>query len=170
MRALLFISLFVLSACGFRPLYETGGSTSAMRDQLAGIEVAPIADRLGQQMRNRLLDRLASGGTPDYRLEITLAQSSEGYGIRPDAAATQERLTVTAQVRLIALAGAEKPVFEEVMRSSTSYDLVLSDYAILSRREDSAKRLVLELAERIHRRLALHFTQSDQAMKAEPAP
>ncbi len=141
-----------------------------MRDHLASIEVAPIADRLGQQMRNRLLDRLASGGTPDYRLEVTLDQSSEGYGIRPDAAATQERLTVTAHIRLVSLVGEEAPVFDEVMHSSTSYDLVLSDYAILSRREDSARRLVVELAERIHRRLALHNTQSNTSTKAEPAP
>ncbi len=157
-HAFVIASLLFLSACGFRPLYEAGGSADAMRDHLSGIEVAPIADRLGQQMRNRLLDRLGTGGTPDYRLEITLEQASEGYGIRPDAAATQEQLTVIAHVKLVNLNG-EELVFEEDMRSTTSYDLVLSDYAILSRREDSARRLVLELAERIHRRLALYFTQ-----------
>ncbi|WP_417449149.1 LPS assembly lipoprotein LptE [Kordiimonas sp.] len=164
MKKLLAIGfVLLLGACGFRPLYEAGGSSAAMQQHLAGVEVAPIADRLGQQMRNRLLDRLNSGGTPQYRLVITLAQESEGYGIRPDAAATQEQLTVFAKVQLINLNG-ETLVFEEDMRATTSYDLVLSDYAILSRREDSARRLVLELAERIHRRLALHFT------KVEPAP
>lgn len=152
--------LFLLTACGFRPLYEADGSSGAMQEHLASIEVAPIPDRLGQQMRNRLLDRLNTAGVPEYRLEVNLAQESEGYGIRPDAAATQEQLTVYATVRLVNLNG-EKLVFEENMRSTTSYDLVLSDYAILTRREDSARRLVLELAERIHRRLAIHFSKAD---------
>jgi LPS-assembly lipoprotein len=152
--------LLFLTACGFRPLYEAGGSSGAMQEHLASIEVAPIPDRLGQQMRNRLLDRLNTGGVPRYRLEVTLAQESEGYGIRPDAAATQEQLTVYATVKLVDLNG-EGLVFEENMRSTTSYDLVLSDYAILTRREDSARRLVLELAERIHPRPAFHFSKAD---------
>ena len=153
--------LLVLTGCGFRPLYEAGGSSDAMQEHLAGIEVAPIADRLGQQMRNRLLDRLNTSGTPDYRLEITLAQENEGYGIRPDAAATQEQLTLFAHVKLVNLNG-ETLVFEEDMRATTSYDLVLSDYAILTRREDSARRLMLDLAERVHRRLALYFSKAEQ--------
>ncbi|WP_286829383.1 MULTISPECIES: LPS assembly lipoprotein LptE [Kordiimonas] len=161
MRGALVITLaLLLSACGFRPLYEAGGSSRAMQQHLAGVEVAPIADRLGQVMRNRLLDRLNTGGTADYRLTVTLEQSTQGYGIRPDAAATQEQLTLVAHVAFIRLNG-EEIVFTEDMRARTSYDLVLSDFATVTQREDSARRLALELAERIHRRLALYFTKAE---------
>lgn len=161
MRALLVITAaLLLSACGFRPLYEAGGSSANMRAHLSGIDVAPIADRLGQVMRNHLLDRLNVGGNPEYQLIVRLAQSTEGYGIRPDAATTQEQLTLVATVTF-AKFSEEEPIFVEDMRARTSYDIVLSDFASVTQREDSARRLALELAERIHRRLALYFTNHE---------
>lgn len=159
MRILALIGLLFLGACGFKPLYEAGGSSKQMQAELAAIDVAPIADRVGQIMRNRLLDRLNASAAQKYRLLVVLTQSTEGYGVRPDTATTQEQLTLVAAVKLIALDD-ETILFEEQMRARTSYDLVLSDFATLTQREDSARRLVLELAERIHRRLALQFSKS----------
>lgn len=159
MRVIALISLLLLGACGFKPLYEAGGSSIQMQTELAAIDVAPIADRIGQIMRNRLLDRLNASAAQKYRLSVVLTQSSEAYGVRPDTATTQEQLTVVAAVRLIALEN-DTVLFDEQMRARTSFDLVLSDFATLTQREDSARRLVLELAERIHRRLALQFSKN----------
>lgn len=159
MRILAFISLLFLAGCGFKPLYEAGGSSAEMQAKLSAVEVAPIADRLGQVMRNRLLDRLNVGAKADYRLEVVLSQSTEGYGVRPDAATTQEQLTMVAAVKLVSLTD-DAVLFEDEMRARTSYDIVLSDFATVTQREDSARRLALELAERIHRRLALQFSRS----------
>lgn len=156
MRLAGFISMLFLTACGFQPLYEAGGSSAAMQAHLASVEVGPIADRLGQVMRNRLVSRLNGAGNPEYRLEVGLQQNSETFGVRPDTATTQEQLTLVAGVRLVSLETGE-PVLEENFRARTSFDLVLSDFATVSQREDAANRLVLDLAERIHRRLALHF-------------
>ncbi|TNE65159.1 MAG: hypothetical protein EP335_06335 [Alphaproteobacteria bacterium] len=148
-----------LAGCGFTPLYEAGGSADDMRAKLSGIEVAPIADRLGQVMHNQLVQRLNSDGNAEYQLVVTLDQSTEGYGFRPDAAATQEQMTITAHVALVSLVD-DKTLFADDMRVRTSYDLVLSDFATVTQREDSARRLVLDLAERIHRRLALYFSKT----------
>lgn len=164
MRFSPFIAAFLLSACGFKPIYETGGSSSAMQAQLAAVEVAPIPDRIGQIMRNHLTSRLASGGRSDYRLEVVLEQSSENFGVRPDTATTQEQLTMLADIRLVPI-GKEEATLTERLRARTSFDLVLSDFATVSQREDSARRLAIELAERIHRRLALYF--SSKADNAE---
>lgn len=158
MRYFLIITAFLVSGCGFTPIYEAGGSSSAMRAQLAAVEVAPIPDRIGQVMRNHLTSRLASGGRSDYRLEVVLDQSSENFGVRPDTATTQEQLTMLADIRLIPM-GADEPALTERLRARTSFDLVLSDFATVSQREDSARRLAIELAERIHRRLALYFSK-----------
>jgi len=156
MRIIGFISLLFLTACGFQPLYEAGGSSAAMQAHLASVEVGPIADRLGQVMRNRLVSRLNGAGNPEFRLEVGLQQNSETFGVRPDTATTQEQLTLVAGIRLVSLKTGE-PVLEESFRARTAFDLVLSDFATVSQREDAANRLVLDLAERIHRRLALHF-------------
>lgn len=166
MRFLVPISFFLLAACGFQPLYESGGSSVAMQAHLASVEVGPIADRLGQVMRNRLVSRLNTEGRAEYRLDVVLDQSSETFGVRPDTATTQEQLTIIATVRLIAIETGN-PVLEQSFRARTSFDLVLSDFATVSQREDSAQRLALDLAERIHRRVALHFAQQDN--KPDPA-
>lgn len=160
MRLLVFISSLLLAACGFQPLYEAGGSSAEMQTRLSGVEVGPIPDRLGQIMRNRLVSRLNADGRPDYRLDVVLDQSSETFGVRPDTATTQEQLTIVASVRLVSL-DTDQQVLEQSFRARTSFDLVLSDFATVSQREDSAQRLVLDLAERIHRRLALHFAQAE---------
>ena len=162
MRLVSLIPLLFLTACGFQPLYEAGGSSTAMQAHLASVEVGPVADRLGQVMRNRLVSRLNGSGNPEYRLEIGLQQNSETFGVRPDTATTQEQLTLVAGMRLVSLETGE-PVLEENFRVRTSFDLVLSDFATVSQREDAANRLVLELAERIHRRLALHFAGEPNA-------
>ncbi len=166
MRIVAFISLFLLTACGFQPLYESGGSSSVMQGHLSSVEVGPIADRLGQVMRNRLVSRLNGAGNPEFRLEVGLQQNSENFGVRPDTATTQEQLTLVAGMRLVSLKTGE-PVLQESFRARTSFDLVLSDFATVSQREDAANRLVLELAERIHRRLALHFANQGDTSAPE---
>ncbi len=160
MRHLLLTLLLLLPACGFQPLYDDGGSAGGVQQTLAAIDIAPIPDRLGQIMRQRLREKLNGEGAPKYRLYVTLKQEKEGFGYRPDAAITQEQLTMWAFVRLVPLSSEETVAFEEEMRARTSYDLVLSDFASLTQREDAARRLVQELAERIHRKLALHFTKN----------
>lgn len=151
---------FLTAACGFQPLYD-GGADGAVRAGIAGVEVGPIADRLGQEMRNRLIERMGSGAHSDYRLDVVLNTETEGFGIRSDAAATQEQMILTAVIRLTPI-GKDMPVIEDTLRARTSYDLVLSDYATVAEREDAARRLAFELAERIHRRLALYFNQKDK--------
>lgn len=167
MRIFVLILAFALSACGFQPLYEAGGSSSVMQAHLANVAVGPIPDRLGQVMRNRLVSRLNSEGSPDFTLEVVLEQTSENFGVRPDTATTQEQITLVANIRLVSEDSGE-PVFGESFRARTSFDLVLSDFATVTQREDAARRLALELAERIHRRLALHFANTDG--KPEKAP
>ena len=159
MKYLVFIMAFALSACGFQPLYEAGGSSALMQEQLASVDVGHIPDRLGQVMRNRLVSRLNTAGNPAFMLEVALDQVSENFGVRPDTATTQEQLTLVATIKMISHTTGE-PVLEESFRARTSFDRVLSDFATVTQREDAARRLALELAERIHRRLALHFANA----------
>ncbi len=167
MRILVLILGLTLAACGFKPLYEAGGSSTQMQAELASVEVGPIADRLGQIMRNRLVARLNSGSRPEYRLDVVLTQSSETFGVRPDTATTQEQVTLVADIQLIKF-GEEEPVIAQSLRARSSFDVVLSDFATVSQREDTVQRLALDLAERIHRRLALHFAKEADGEPVTP--
>lgn len=159
---LLFLAAATVTACGFQPLYQAEDSTPAMRAALAEVEVSPIGnDRLGQVMRNSLIQKLGGAGGR-YRLDIALEEARELYGIRPDAAAQQEELKLTATM-VLTPAGGEDAVIDERMTARMSYDLVQSDFAIVTQREDAARRLALDLAERIHRRLALYFSKREEA-------
>lgn len=160
MKKIAVISLsLLLAACGYSPLYKEGGpSATSSIAQLEQIEIAPMKDRLGQEMQNRLLDLLGGTATPNYTLNITLDAKIEGYGFRPDAAVTQEQVTVTAYVQLTDNRD-ESVAFTTTITDRTSYDVVLSDFATVTQRDDAKRRLVRELSDQLHRRLALHFRE-----------
>lgn len=147
----------MLTGCGFQPLYQAeGGNSELVLTKLASIDIAPIPDRLGQIMRNRMLDLFGTTSNPDYRLSVVISDEIEGYGFREDAAVTQEQVTMIATITLHEMTS-DALEFETTLRARTSYDVVLSDFATYSQREDTKRRLVEELAEQLHRRLALHF-------------
>ncbi len=154
--SVLLLAVCILTGCGFTPLYQTTDNGAEIGNELSFVNVAPISDRLGQVMRNHLLTTLNTGSDSRYELRVQLSQDSLGYGTRPDAAATQEQLTITADIQLVDIT-TETLVFSDSMFSRTSFDLVLSDFSNVVQREDSAERLAIEISERIHRRLALYF-------------
>ena len=156
-KSIIIALALLLTGCGFHPLYQAEGDNSKIvLTKLASIDIAPIPDRLGQIMRNRMLDLFGSSTLPDYRLTVVISDEIEGYGFRSDAAVTQEQVTVTAVIALKAIAS-DALEFETTLRARTSYDVVLSDFATYTQREDAKRRLVEELAEQLHRRIALHF-------------
>ncbi len=152
------VLVVLLSGCGFRPLYEAGGSTDLLTARLASVDVGPVPDRLGQVLTNQLVDRMKVSGENAYRLDVTLDQSTRGFGVRPDASVAQEELTLIANVSLVDNQSGETVVVDR-LRARGSYDVVLSDFANVQQREDAARRLVLDLAERIERRLVLYFSE-----------
>lgn len=156
-----------VSACGFTPLYETGAAKSQLSQTISQIAVAPINDnRVGQIMHNRLSEFMYGSGGAKYTLQIKLAQTSEGYGIRGDAATTQEQMIVTASYSLMEV-GVEAPVIMGELTDRVSYDLVLSDFSTVIQREDSARRLVLQLADRIHRRVVIHLRANNSIKEGQ---
>jgi LPS-assembly lipoprotein len=67
-------ALLSMGACGFEPLYGKRADGTMVADELASVQVAVIADRSGQQLRNILLDRISRTGQPvdpRYQLAVT---------------------------------------------------------------------------------------------------
>ena len=146
-----------LAACGFQPLYgerEHGAETLAA---LADVRIAPIADRLGQVVRNHLLDSLTPRGTPAaarYRLTVTLRRAKEGLAFQQDESVTRFDITVTAEYELAEIASGDT-VAKGTARSIASYNVVRSDFANTAAERDAERRLARELSEEIALRLAV---------------
>lgn len=161
LAALLLLGL--LPACGLQPLYA-GGSGSPVARTLGHVEVAPIGGRSGWLMRNALTDRLATGGTATYRLEVELDDQITGFGIRKDNAVTRERRTLRARYRLVdATSGGV--LLDATAGADAGVDVVSSEYATIAAERTALENLTQTLANQIVTRIALYARRTDQAQR-----
>ncbi len=147
-------ALLVAAGCGFEPLY---GRSTGVVEALAGIRIAPIADRQGQILRNHLLLRINPSGPPDepaYLLEVVLTETREELGLRLDAVATRANLTLEARYRLTATADG-RPRAEGSAGARSGYDILDSEYATLKAGDGARRRVLAALADDLTTRLAL---------------
>ena len=153
--ALLIAASLALAACGLRPLYG-GGSSSSIAASLRSIEVAPIAGQVGWLMHNKLSDRLGATGadTAAYRLEVELDDNITGFGIRGDRAVTRERRTLRARYRLVDLRNGGL-VLDATAGSDAGIDVVSSEYATVAAEQSAVERLSDVVADQIVARLGL---------------
>ena len=78
----LLLSLTLLPGCGYQPLY---GANTPAAQQLPLVQINNIPDRLGQQLRNSLIDRFYRDGrpaSPEYTLDISLSPASTSWASR----------------------------------------------------------------------------------------
>ena len=143
----------LLSACGFQPLY--GNNTAP---QMSAIFVEDIAERNGFELRTRLIDILNTDGLQTgkrYRLKVTLSESSQGIALQNDATITRYNNRMEARFVLSDAGG--KEVYRGTQSELSSYNVVQSPYATLAAEQDSGKRAVQDMAERIRLELAVWF-------------
>lgn len=159
------VSLALLAGgCGFHPLYgepaPAPGQTQGKSDvgtRLGQVEIAVISDRIGQELRNRLVDRFYVGDrpvSPVWRLNVTLWASKGGVGIQKDATATRYKLVVTATYSLLDFK-ANKRVFETRSQSVVYYNVLTAQFASFASEQDAYERAVEDLSEQITSRVAL---------------
>ncbi len=160
--ALLGVMLVAAAGCGFRPLY--GGTDSPFGGtavRLNEVEIAVIPDRVGQKLRNLLIDRFYLQGrpaTPVYRLESSLGITSTDVGLRADGSATRALMRVTAAYRLVDIE-ARKVVFTGQARSMIDYDIPDPQLAALVNERDAIDRGLVDLADEITTRVAVFVNQ-----------
>jgi len=155
-RALLLLALsLALASCGLRPLYS-GGANSDAAVALRSVSVGPIPGQSGWLVRNKLVDRLATGhsGTPAYRLDVVLDDDLTAFGIRGDRAATRERRTLRARFQLISLSTGTV-VLDATAGSDSGIDVVSSEYATVAAEQTALDQLSDILADQIVARLGL---------------
>jgi len=159
-----FLPLLLLAAplggCGLQPMYA-GGSTGAVAQGLAAVEVSPIEGRAGWLTRNALRDRLAQTGgttTPRYRLDVLLDDELEGLGLLTDETIGRERRTLRARYQLVDLASGDILV-DATAGSDAGIDVVSSEYATIAAEQTALENLAREVADRIVTRLTLELRE-----------
>ena len=155
----------LLAGCGFQPLHGSYKGSAGRADNIisdmAYVEVAPMADRVGQMLRNQLLDLLHPGGPADrplFRLTVILTESLEGLAFEQDDSATRYNLRLTAHFRLSNSRGGIE-LLNGTTRAIAAYNVVRSDYANLISKRDARKRTAFSVAEGIQRRIAFYFSR-----------
>lgn len=148
----------ILSGCGFQPLYGVHSDGQVIED-LSFVNVAPMADRIGQQLHNELERLLHPNGKAPrarYRLSAELTESKSSLAVKKSAFATRANLKVTATYRLQQAYSGEQR-FSSSNSITVSYNIFDSQFATLMAEKDARKRAIRELAQEIRIRLAVYL-------------
>lgn len=156
LAALISLAL-ALSACGLQPMYA-GGSSGAVAQGLAAVEVPAIEGKAGWLMRNALVDRLGannvSSGSARYRLDVRLDDRLASLGLLSDDTIGRERRTLRARYQLVDLASGDI-MLDATAGSDAGIDVVGSEYATIAAENTALENLAHEVADQIVTKLAL---------------
>lgn len=165
---LVLISALVLSGCGFKPMYgQFSDGKGDLRAIMANIRVSDITEqgrpsRIGQVIRNNLLDRLTPFGetkSAEYILKVTFLVEEQGYGIRKDESVTLQNLKLVTAYQLEDVE-TSKVVLDFAARAIVTYDLAQSDYSNMIARNAALKRLAQEVANQMATRIGAFFSKN----------
>lgn len=162
-KAALLLSLLLVSACGFEPMYGAPrGASNAAVQGMAETRIALIPDRAGQELRNNLLDRMTPLGQPAkprYELQVSLGERLDRLGIARDDTATYGRITLTANFSLRDVETG-RVVHSGQSRWTNGFTMVSSHFANLTSEQAARSRGLQEVGEDIRQQLGLYFTKS----------
>lgn len=151
-------AVLALAGCGFRPMYG-GDDGAAVRTELEAIAVETPRDRLGQIMRNELLDVLRAADSradPRYRLVVALRQSSDALAIQLDSTITRYNLRLDARFELRDRKD-DALLYRNRVRRVASYNVRRAPYSTLIAEQDAERRAAVEVAKEISTLLSAYF-------------
>ncbi|MEM1399200.1 MAG: LPS assembly lipoprotein LptE [Pseudomonadota bacterium] len=159
-----------LAGCGFQPLYRIPTSQDAAQGLSAGqalntIDVAPIADREGQILRNYLVRALNHEGRPirpSYTLTVTLRETLSRLAIQSDSSATRANLIVDGRYRLIETGGGQLAASGST-RVTTSFNILEDEFATLSAERSARDRALRQMSLNIRSRLSIALIKQDES-------
>jgi len=168
----LLASALLLSACGFHPLYAEDEDGLGLDDRLATVEVTDIQGRYGQEFKLALDSQMYPSGRPasartQYLLHVRLKADREGLAIQPDASITRYDYNITGRYRLEEV-GSGKLVHQGIATAKTAYNVVESQFATLTARQDAEARAIRSLSEEIRMRIALFLKAGAAPEGTEP--
>jgi LPS-assembly lipoprotein len=172
-RNLAMLGLLALAACGFKPVYgvDSAGKSPAAVQQFAAIEIPPMPNRLGQQMRNLLIDSLhPSGAATDYRfrLDTSVTEAVVDLGLQQNSTSTRGQVRLTVRYALVDNSSG-KAVLRETLRTSTGYNILINQFSSVLSQDDAEAQGLQQIADDMTLHLAMYFTNQDQNPKKTAA-
>jgi LPS-assembly lipoprotein len=166
LRSLAMLGLLALAGCGFKPVYgvNSAGKSPAAIQQFAAIQILPMANRLGQQMRNLLIDSLhPSGADTDYRyrLSIGITEAVLDLGLQQNSTSTRGQVRITVKYALSDNSNG-KVVLRETLRTSTGYNILTNQFSSVLSQDDAEAQGLQQIADDMTLHLAMYFTTLDQ--------
>lgn len=163
-RALLGLSTIgalSLAGCGFKPLYgvDSASHQPAVAQQFSAIEIPPLPNRTGQQMRNLLIDSLhPSGAATDYayRLNVVIAESVLNLGLQQNSTSTRGQVRITTKYSLIDEKSG-KTLLTETLRTSTGYNILINQFSTVLSQDDAETQGLQQIANDMTQHMALYF-------------
>ena len=160
------LGLLLLGGCGWAPLYaepETGPADAELR----AIRVAPIPERVGQQLELALRQSLNPTGEPipqRYLLKTTLRTVRQDLGVQTQGLGTRGRLDAFANFALNDIK-TNTNLFSAGTHVAELFDILANQYANVVAENDARTRAV----EEIRRDIMIRLTVFLQRRAAEPA-
>lgn len=166
------LSALLLGACGFRPLYGHTEDGTGLGDRLAAVEVEEIEGPNDRAFRAALDTQMYPAGRPagvetQYTLHVRLRAKREGLAIQPDASITRYDYNLTGRYRLINVSSGEV-VHQGIATARTAWNVVDSQFATLTARQDAEARAIRSLSEEIRMRVALFLATGAAPEGTEP--
>lgn len=164
------LMLFLVAACGFKPVYGTASGISEASPMRAGIKIVAAGAGIASSANNVSVDESANraiirqftqnmedivgdSDVPTYQLEVALSQSLNGLGVARDGTASRYNLTINSNYKLVRLAD-NKLVDSGAISNVTSYNNPNNKYfSTYISEQDARKRGVKELSEMYRQRL-----------------
>jgi len=150
--------LVILAGCSFRPLYGTSNEGTSARVGSNSIAISQIGqERVGQQLRNSLIDRLTPGGQPQfpaYTLDVTISDSLTDLLVQEDSTVLRRNYRLTASYKLIEVATGD-PVYTSSVSRTASLNRLDSEYANVIAQRDAEERAAEAVADVMVQRLGI---------------
>ena len=151
------LSLLLLAACGFQPMYAPAGGGNA----IGPVSVVEIEGKAGHVLRTELTRLLAveDDGSAPMELEITLSENVSNLGIRVDESATRAELRLTANYVLTPPTAGSRVMRGSVI-TTVNYDIPTAAFGEIAAQDDARERAAETMAQRFRAELAMRVAQA----------
>jgi len=161
-RFICLLSLLLLTACGFTPVYGTQGTAdeTTMFEGLTQVDIAIIPNREGQFLRNALIDRFYKNGAPDaprYILRVNpIGEQTYNFDITIESEATRRQLRLNTKMSLVDTQS-KKTVLTRNLLSIASYNVLQSEFSTIVTEQAARDDALNDLARQIELQIKLYL-------------
>ncbi len=168
-KNLLFLCLFIISACGFTPMNKISSdlTTGSLTEQ---ITIANIPNYEGWQLKQKLSDRLnprKKNGNKKYTLAVHLnAPTFTDQSIQGDNFASRETVSISASY-ILKDSETGKKILSQSTSATGAYNIVHEPYATNVARNQLREDLVAIIADNISLRIIAYFKAVEETRESE---